>query len=64
MGKIIQKYLYAGLKHGKPIFIISASNIKQATHRLSKYREVYKIEQIKKIGKRTKSGKQGKVINL
>ena len=58
------QYLYAGLKHGKIVFITSAPNISKAATKLKKFKQVYKIEQIKKIGKTTKSCKKGKVINL
>lgn len=58
------KYLYAGLKHGKVVFITSASNIKDAIIKLKPFKQVYKIEKIERIGKTTKSNKKGKVIRL
>lgn len=58
------QYLYAGIMHGKAIFIISASNIYEAITKLKKFKRVQKIEQVKKIGKTIKSGKKGKMIRL
>lgn len=60
----MSQYLYAGIRHEKPIFIISASNISEAIIKLKKFKQVRKIEKVKKIGKTTKSGKKGKVISL
>ena len=60
----MSQYLYAGLKHGKIVFITSAPNIYKAITKLKKFKQVYKIEQVKKIGKTIKSCKKGKVISL
>jgi len=58
------QYLYAGIIHGKPVFIISASDMYKAITKLKKFKRVQKIEQVKKIGKTIKSEKKGKMISL
>lgn len=56
-------HLYAGTKHGKPVFFIRAKNIKEAMSKFKKFRHIYKIEKMEQAD--NKKGKiKGKIIYL
>ena len=56
-------YLYAGMRHGKPIFFIHASSIKNAMRKLGNFKHVCQIEKIKRVDI-NKENPKGKIVYL
>ena len=60
---MVSQHLYAGMKHGKPLFFTYAKNIKEALSKFRKFSHIYKIERMERASD-NKGRTKGKVIYL